>query len=150
MPEKRTAIEEPATESIAVIEKEIEQNKLAETDIKKVRSLKKTVTTECKLPEIDLKKKLPIKEKIRSLFQQQEQQIEKYARISMVRYLILAEWKAMKKWNVYWVSEPYTFVVILFNPERNNHLYYVVEPELTDFEKNIPHRDQGSSERLCF
>ncbi|MCD4703517.1 MAG: type II/IV secretion system ATPase subunit [Methanosarcinaceae archaeon] len=36
--------------------------------------------------------------------------------------------------NRYWLNEPYAFVVILYNPENNNHIYHVVEPELTDFE----------------
>lgn len=35
----------------------------------------------------------------------------------------------------YWVNEPYAFVVILFNPEKNSNLYYVVEPKLSDFEE---------------
>lgn len=35
----------------------------------------------------------------------------------------------------YWVNEPFTFVVILYNEDKNHHLYYAVEPELTDFEK---------------
>lgn len=34
----------------------------------------------------------------------------------------------------YWVNEPYAFVVILFNPEKNSYLYYVAEPKLSDFE----------------
>ena len=34
----------------------------------------------------------------------------------------------------YWVEEPYAFVVILYNEEENEYLYYVVEPELTPFE----------------
>lgn len=35
----------------------------------------------------------------------------------------------------YWVNEPYALVVILFNPEKNSNLYYVVEPKLSDFEE---------------
>jgi flagellar protein FlaI len=35
----------------------------------------------------------------------------------------------------YWVNEPYAFVVILFNPEKNSNLYYVAEPKLSDFEE---------------
>lgn len=35
----------------------------------------------------------------------------------------------------YWVNEPYAFVVILFNPEKNSNVYYVVEPKLSDFEE---------------
>jgi flagellar protein FlaI len=35
----------------------------------------------------------------------------------------------------YWVNEPYALVVILFNPEKNSNVYYVVEPKLSEFEK---------------
>ncbi len=34
----------------------------------------------------------------------------------------------------YWVNEPYAFVVMLLNPEKNSYLYYVAEPKLSDFE----------------
>jgi flagellar protein FlaI len=34
----------------------------------------------------------------------------------------------------YWVNEPYCFVVILFDPENNIHLYYAAEPVLSEFE----------------
>lgn len=34
----------------------------------------------------------------------------------------------------YWVNEPYSFVVILLNPDTNDQLYYAVEPTLSDFE----------------
>lgn len=34
----------------------------------------------------------------------------------------------------YWVNEPYAFVIILFNTEKNSYLYYVAEPALSDFE----------------
>ncbi|AFC99787.1 putative type II secretion system protein E [Methanocella conradii HZ254] len=37
----------------------------------------------------------------------------------------------------YWVDEPYAFVVILYNESTNNYLYYVVEPSLTVFEKEL-------------
>ncbi|WP_370574955.1 type II/IV secretion system ATPase subunit [Methanomethylovorans sp.] len=95
----------------------------------------KTVASECKLSEEDLKKKPSVIEKIRSLFQQEEQEIEKYDPIihgQISHFDGLAGYEEVER---YWVSEPYTFVAILFNPERNNHLYYVVEPELTDFEQ---------------
>lgn len=35
----------------------------------------------------------------------------------------------------YWVNEPYAFVSILFNEDRNEHKYQVIEPELSVFEK---------------
>nr|WP_255668295.1 type II/IV secretion system ATPase subunit [Methanocella sp. CWC-04] len=37
----------------------------------------------------------------------------------------------------YWVIEPYSFIVILYNEQTNNYLYYVVEPSLTVFEKEL-------------
>jgi flagellar protein FlaI len=37
----------------------------------------------------------------------------------------------------YWVDEPYAFVVILYNESTNNYLYYVAEPSLTVFEKEL-------------
>ena len=35
----------------------------------------------------------------------------------------------------YWVNEPYALVVILFDPDKNSNVYYVVEPKLSEFEK---------------
>jgi flagellar protein FlaI len=37
----------------------------------------------------------------------------------------------------YWVDEPYAFTVILYNEGTNNYLYYVAEPSLTVFEKEL-------------
>jgi flagellar protein FlaI len=37
----------------------------------------------------------------------------------------------------YWVIEPYSFVVILYNESANTYLYYVCEPSLTVFEKEL-------------
>lgn len=37
----------------------------------------------------------------------------------------------------YWADEPYAFVVILYNEGTNNYLYYVAEPSLTVFEKEL-------------
>jgi len=37
----------------------------------------------------------------------------------------------------YWITEPYSWVAILFNPEKNERMYYLVEPSLTPSEKNI-------------
>ena len=37
----------------------------------------------------------------------------------------------------YWVNEPYAFIVILYNENTNNYLYYVVEPSLTLFESEL-------------
>ena len=37
----------------------------------------------------------------------------------------------------YWITEPYTWAAILFNSEKNERLYYLVEPSLTRSEKTV-------------
>jgi flagellar protein FlaI len=37
----------------------------------------------------------------------------------------------------YWVNEPYAFVSILYNEEKNEYLYQIHEPELTVFERMV-------------
>ncbi|MCJ7720138.1 MAG: type II/IV secretion system ATPase subunit, partial [Candidatus Hadarchaeum sp.] len=37
----------------------------------------------------------------------------------------------------YWITKPYTWVVILFNPEKNERIYYLVQPSLTPSEKTV-------------
>ncbi len=37
----------------------------------------------------------------------------------------------------YWVNRPYAFVSILFNKSKKEYLYYVVEPELSMFERML-------------
>jgi len=36
--------------------------------------------------------------------------------------------------ELYWVNEPYAFISILYNEEKNEYQYHVVEPQLTAFE----------------
>lgn len=40
----------------------------------------------------------------------------------------------------YWITEPYAWVAILFNPKENERLYYLVEPSLTPSEKTVLER----------
>ena len=37
----------------------------------------------------------------------------------------------------YWIEEPYSWVAIMFNPEQNERVYYLVEPSLSPSEKNV-------------
>ena len=37
----------------------------------------------------------------------------------------------------YWIVKPFAWVSILFNPERNERLYYLIEPSLTPMEKTV-------------
>ena len=39
--------------------------------------------------------------------------------------------------EIYWVNEPYAFVSIFYNEEKNEYQYHVVEPELTIFERMV-------------
>lgn len=131
--EKITVTEKAVKVSTITNEKETQLNNTVAADSGEV--LEKTVTNECKVPEEDLNKNLSVVEKIRSLFQQEEQEIEIYDPDIHGPISHFDGLEGYEEVERYWVSEPYTFVVILFNPERNNHLYYVVEPELTEFEE---------------
>ncbi|MDP2216084.1 MAG: type II/IV secretion system ATPase subunit [Methanolobus sp.] len=73
--------------------------------------------------------------KVKSLFKKIEVEIEPY---DPQLHGLISEFKGVEGYEEierYWVNEPYTFIVILYNEETNHHLYYVVEPELTDFEE---------------
>jgi flagellar protein FlaI len=37
----------------------------------------------------------------------------------------------------YWVNEPFAFISILFNENKKEYLYYIVEPELSTFEQMV-------------
>jgi flagellar protein FlaI len=37
----------------------------------------------------------------------------------------------------YWVNVPFAFISILYDPAETEHLYYVVEPQLSDFEQEL-------------
>lgn len=72
--------------------------------------------------------------KIKSLFKRTEIEVEPY---DSEIHGPIAEFKGLESYQEierYWVNEPYAFIVILYNEEKNNHLYYIVEPELTEFE----------------
>jgi flagellar protein FlaI len=78
--------------------------------------------------------KLSILGKIKELFRQAEIEIEDY---DPQLHGPITEFKGVEGYEEierYWVNEPYAFITVLFNEEINNHLYYIVEPELTSFE----------------
>ncbi len=37
----------------------------------------------------------------------------------------------------YWVNAPFAFVSVNYDPDTHKHLYYVVEPQLTEFEQEL-------------
>ncbi|MCG2734795.1 MAG: type II/IV secretion system ATPase subunit [Candidatus Methanoperedenaceae archaeon] len=73
--------------------------------------------------------------KIKTFFTKETENIEAYD-ISLHGPLVTFEGlEGFNEIERYWVNEPYSFVVILFDPENNTHLYYAAEPVLTDFEE---------------
>jgi flagellar protein FlaI len=40
----------------------------------------------------------------------------------------------------YWVNAPFTYVTINYEPDENDYLYYVVEPQLSEFEEQLLER----------
>jgi Type IV secretory pathway, VirB11 components, and related ATPases involved in archaeal flagella biosynthesis len=85
------------------------------------------------------KEKLSFVDKIRTLFKRTEIEIEPY---DTEIHGPIAEFKDVEGYQEierYWVNEPYAFIVILYNEDKNNHLYYIVEPELTEFEHTFLH-----------
>ncbi len=72
--------------------------------------------------------------KVKTFFTKEAEEIEGYNQAlhgPLVTFEGVAEYNEVER---YWVNEPYAFVVILFNSEKNSYLYYVVEPKLSDFE----------------
>ena len=119
----------------SAITNEIEkENYVHALDIEK-EVLGKTDPIECNITEGGLKRKPSVIEKIRSLFQQEEKEIERYDPLKHGEISHFSGLEGYQEVERYWINEPYAFVVILYNAERNDHLYYVVEPEMTDFEQ---------------
>jgi len=125
---------EKTIKSSAITNEIEEENYAHAVDIKK-DVLEKIDPIECTITEGGLKRKPSVIEKIRSLFQQEEKEIERYDPLIHGQISHFSGLEGYQEVERYWINEPYTFVVILYNAERNNHLYYVVEPEMTDFEK---------------
>ena len=89
---------------------------------------------EVEAEKTEVEQKLGAIDKIKQLFKQKEMVIEPY---DPGVHGAITEFKGVEGYEEverYWVNEPYAFIVILYNEDKNNHLYYIVEPELTDFE----------------
>ncbi|WP_442920368.1 type II/IV secretion system ATPase subunit [Methanococcoides sp.] len=73
-------------------------------------------------------------QKIKNLFSREYEVIEAYDPEihGMLSYFDGIE--NYEEVNRYWVNEPYVFIVILYNEDSNNHIYYAVEPSMSDFE----------------
>lgn len=72
----------------------------------------------------ELKRKLEAKQEVEALREFEE-------------YTTFEPPKGYKELERYWVVKPYAWAAILFNEEKNERLYYLVEPTLTPLEKTI-------------
>ncbi len=87
-----------------------------------------------KLKEAPSKEQESLVGRFKSYFTKETEDIETYHPAlhgPLVTFEGMAGYNEVER---YWVNEPYAFVVILFNPEKNSYLYYVAEPKLSDFE----------------
>lgn len=97
-----------------------------ESRIKKLKDMQTSVLNE--------EKPKTFFSKIKTFFTKETETIETYD-ISIHGPLVTFEGlNGFNEIERYWVNEPYAFIVILFDPEKNNYLYYAAEPLLTDFE----------------
>ncbi|HMB45608.1 MAG TPA: type II/IV secretion system ATPase subunit [Candidatus Methanoperedens sp.] len=73
-------------------------------------------------------------ERIKLLLTKEEGEKESYDPSTHGPLVTFEGIKGYNELERYWVNEPYALVVILFNPEKNTNVYYVVEPKLSDFD----------------
>ncbi|MCX9085721.1 MAG: type II/IV secretion system ATPase subunit [Candidatus Methanoperedens sp.] len=94
----------------------------------RIKKLKEMQTKVVKKPETFL-------EKIKLFITKEQEEKETYDPAFHGPLVSFDGVKGYTELERYWVNEPYALVVILFNPEKNSNVYYVVEPQLSDFEK---------------
>ncbi|WP_424359409.1 type II/IV secretion system ATPase subunit [Methanocella sp. MCL-LM] len=83
-------------------------------------------------PKAAVAKKTKADKKLKKKFEFEAYDPEKQGPMSV--FTGLADFEEIER---YWVIEPYSFVVILYNEKANTYLYYVCEPTLTIFEKEL-------------
>ena len=91
--------------------------------------IKETTTEEDKKKK---KKPAKAKKKVKLKVDFEPYDLEKHG--TMATFPSLPDYEEIER---YWVIEPYSFVVILYNESANTYLYYVCEPSLTVFEKEL-------------
>ncbi len=91
--------------------------------------IKETTTEEDKKKK---KKPAKAKKKVKLKVDFEPYDLEKHG--TMATFPGLPDYEEIER---YWVIEPYSFVVILYNESANTYLYYVCEPSLTVFEKEL-------------
>ena len=87
------------------------------------------------MQESDVKKPQTFVEKIKLFISKEQEEKETYDPAVHGPLITFEGISGFTELERYWVNEPYALVVILFDPEKNSNIYYVVEPKLSEFEK---------------
>ncbi|MDO9518148.1 MAG: type II/IV secretion system ATPase subunit [Methanosarcinaceae archaeon] len=119
--------EEPASDLV--------KNLIEEASTKNIS--KDIVQDDDEIEEEVEKEKIGFIDKIKNLFKQEEVEVEPYdpeLHGPLCMFRGVAGYEELER---RWVNEPYAFVVVLFNEEKNHSIYYVVEPELSEFEETF-------------
>ncbi|MGA9139889.1 MAG: type II/IV secretion system ATPase subunit, partial [Methanocella sp.] len=87
-----------------------------------------------KKEEEDNKKKKPAKAKKKPKVKVEFEPYDLEKHGAMATFTSMPGYEEIER---YWVVEPYAFVVVLYNELGNAYLYYVCEPSLTVFEKEL-------------
>jgi flagellar protein FlaI len=95
------------------------------------RETRKPGETHLEIPE---KEKLPLKERLGTLFKKKEVEFDPYDPEKHGSLVSFDGMDGYEEIDRYWVNEPYAFVVILRDTERDDMLYQVVEPRLGGLE----------------
>ncbi|MEA1944989.1 MAG: type II/IV secretion system ATPase subunit [Euryarchaeota archaeon] len=90
-----------------------------------------------KQQKIREKEKPLLKERLRTLFKKEVEEIEPYNPEKHGPLVSFDGREGYEEIDRYWVNEPYAFVVIQHNLERDDLLYQVVEPHLSGFEEDF-------------
>ena len=121
-----------STEINAVRHKKSEEDILEEFNAIISKSQGDDLKETRKEPEDKKKKPAKAKKKIRLKVEFEPYDMEKHG--AMATFTAMPGYEEIER---YWVIEPYSFVVVLYNEIGNAYLYYVCEPSLTVFEKEL-------------
>ena len=83
------------------------------------------------------KEKPSVKERLKNLFKKEEVGFEPYNPEKHGPLVFFDGKEGYEEIDRYWVNEPYAFVVVLHNNERDDLWYQVVEPHLSGFEMDF-------------
>ncbi|HIE31644.1 MAG TPA: secretion system protein [Methanosarcinales archaeon] len=83
------------------------------------------------------KEKLPLTERLKTLFKKKEVDFEPYDPEKHGPLVSFDGMSGYEEIDRYWVNEPYAFIVILHNTEQDDLLYQVVEPGMTGLESEF-------------